>query len=69
MRIYHTLLERINGVWLPQFGDHDKAVVRQERVDMHESYPYPKLKDMRIVSHPETQNQRELAELVNREIL
>ena len=31
---YYTLLTRYEGVWHPQFGDHDREVVEQERRDI-----------------------------------
>lgn len=54
IRPYYSLLERIDGQWTVQFGDYSRAVVTQERRDMHESHPYPRLKDLRIVEGYET---------------
>ena len=49
-RKYYVLFEReADGKWYAQFGDYVKAVVTQERRDMHESYPFPKMKDLRVV--------------------
>lgn len=31
---YYTLLTRHEGVWHPQFGDHDRETVEQERRDI-----------------------------------
>lgn len=31
---YYTLLTRYNGQWAPQFGDHSREVVEQERRDI-----------------------------------
>jgi hypothetical protein len=47
---YWALLERQpNGTWAVAFGDWSKDVVQQERRDMHESFPNPKLKDLKVV--------------------
>ena len=34
---YFTLLTRYEGRWHPQFGDHDREVVEQERRDVLDS--------------------------------
>ena len=33
-RTYYTLIERVDGVWYPQFGDYRLSVVRHELVDI-----------------------------------
>lgn len=52
---YYTLVQLEAGKWSPQFGDYSKAVVTQERRDMHESFPCPKLKDLRVISSSDDQ--------------
>lgn len=52
---YYTLVQLEAGKWSPQFGDYSKAVVTQERRDMHESFPCPKLKDLRVISSADDQ--------------
>ena len=34
---YHTLLEKIDGKWHPQFGDHDKENAIAERSHMRDN--------------------------------
>jgi hypothetical protein len=35
---YHTLLERVDGVWAPQFGDYDRDSVVEEFACLSGSY-------------------------------
>jgi hypothetical protein len=60
---YYTLYERIDGKWYPQFGDYSRNVVVQERRDRHDSYPFPKIKDMSIVEHDESLDIWHVAEM------
>jgi hypothetical protein len=62
VRKYHSLFERqTDGSWAVQFGDYSRAIVVQERFDTHYSAPYTKLKDLKIVTHDENIDQREVA--------
>lgn len=50
-KLYYTLIERdsLTEPWTPQFGDYDRSVVKMERRDRHESYPFPKLTNMMVI--------------------
>lgn len=47
---YFTLIEYDGERWSPQFGDYKRSVVVQERLDRHDSWPFPMLKDLRVVT-------------------
>lgn len=48
-RKYFTLAQRIEGVWYPQFGDYDRAVVDQERQDWRDAGT-ALASDLRVIS-------------------
>lgn len=50
MTRYWLLLERDKpgSKWHVQFGDYDHAVVKQERDDRADSWPYPARHNMRV---------------------
>jgi len=51
-RTYYSLLVREpDGLWAPQFGDFDRAVVAQEGDDMKESGSWVKGSKLKIIAH------------------
>ena len=60
-RKYYTLAERTDGVWSPQAGDYNLDDIKQERLDRHECWPFPKLGDLRIVTSGPTQREIDAA--------
>lgn len=42
--------------WFADFGDFDRETVVQERIDRHESHPFPQMSDMRIVGTGKSQD-------------
>lgn len=65
---YFTLFIRHDGMWSPEFGDYDRDVVYQERCDYLDSSDGIKAKDMKIVSHDDGIDQRDLAADLNRKV-
>jgi len=50
---YFLLLEQeAPGQWVIAFGDPCRATVVAERRDRHESWPYPLLKNLKVLSSP-----------------
>lgn len=51
-RRYHLLLERecLGARWSVEFGDYDRKVVTQERIDRHDSWPFPRISNLKVVS-------------------
>jgi hypothetical protein len=55
MRTYWTLAIRESGVWAPQFGDYDREVVEQERLDVLDGYDPPLKRDTKVIKSGDLQ--------------
>lgn len=49
-RKYHSLIQRIDGRWYPQFGDYDRECVAEERRGMIEGFPGEKAANLKIIT-------------------